>query len=335
MQFIDNGSLVITDNAFGNPQPLYFAGFGITASGTPKATIASSANPSATGQSVTFTATLAGQTSGAPVPTGTVQFFDYLTLIGTQMLNGNGQASVTTSSLALGTHTISGVYSGDSNYAGVNTPVVTQVVNAAATTASTTALITNFNPALTGQAIVFTATVTGSSGNSPVPTGSVTFFDGSTKLATVVMNGAGQALYAFNSPSNGSHTITAVYSGDGTYVGSTSSVLTQVVNAAAKVSTITSLTSSLNPATLGQSVMFTATVAGTTSNTPSPTGTVTFLDGTTTLGTGTLNGAGVAIYSTSAVTTGTHSITAVYGADSNYAASSSGTLTQVINPAAK
>lgn len=333
--YTDNGSLAITDNAFGNPQPIYFAGFGITASGTPKAALSSSANPSTTGQAVTFTATVAGQTAGSPVPTGTMQFFDYINLLGTQPLNGSGQASVTTSALTLGTHTVNGVYSGDSNYGSVNTLVVSQVVNAASSTPSTTALITTFNPGLTGQAIVFTATVTGSGGNTPVPTGSVAFFDGATKLATVTMNGAGQALYAFNAASNGSHSITAVYSGDGTYVTSTSSVLTQVVNTVAKGNTTTSLVSSLNPAIAGQSVTFTATVAGTTSNTPPPTGTIAFMDGTTLLVTAPLNGAGIATYSTSALTVGSHTLTAAYGADTNYAASTSGVVTEIVNAPAK
>ena len=64
-----------------------------------------------------------------------------------------------------------------------------------------------------------------------------------------------------------------------------------------------------------------------------PTGTVTFLDGSTVLGTGTLNGSGVATYTTGAFTlsVGSHSITAVYGADGNYSASTSGTLSETVN----
>ena len=333
--YVDNGSLVISDNAAGSPQPLYLSGFGATIGGTPTGKLTSSLNPSATGQAVTFTATFAGSSSGAPVPTGVVQFTDSLTLLGSQTLNASGQASITTSSLAVGNHFVAAIYGGDANYGSVNSPVVTQVVNPAASNATTTTLISTFNPLSTGQALVFTATVAGVSVTTPTPTGSISFFDGPTPIGTATVNGAGQALLAVNSLSNGSHTITAVYSGDGLYTTSTSTALTEVVNVAAKVGTTTSLSSSLNPATTGQTVVFTATVAGTTTNTPTPTGSVTFLDGTTTLGAGTLNGSGQASFSISTLAVGTHAITAVYGADTNYAASTSTPLNEVINAPAK
>jgi hypothetical protein len=98
--------------------------------------------------------------------------------------------------------------------------------------------------------------------------------------------------------------------------------------------TATTLTSSPNPANFGASVTFTATV--TTSGAIAPTGTVTFNDGATALGTGTLStvaGAQVATFSTSTLTPGQHFITAVYGGDANNAGSTSTVLTQTINPA--
>jgi Bacterial Ig-like domain (group 3)/FG-GAP-like repeat len=95
-------------------------------------------------------------------------------------------------------------------------------------------------------------------------------------------------------------------------------------------STTTALTSSAATSTAGGSVTFTATIAGPSGATVVPTGTVTFLDGTTTLGTGTLNGSGVGTYSTSALATGAHSITAQYGGDSNFAASTSAAVTVTV-----
>ena len=98
--------------------------------------------------------------------------------------------------------------------------------------------------------------------------------------------------------------------------------------------TTTTITSSQNPANYGASVTFTATV--TTAGTNAPTGTVTFDDGTTALGTGTLStvsGAQVATFATTTLSAGTHSITAVYGGDANNAGSTSSPLTQTINPA--
>jgi len=94
--------------------------------------------------------------------------------------------------------------------------------------------------------------------------------------------------------------------------------------------TTTALTASAATITAGASVTFTATIAGASGSTGTPTGTVTFLDGTTTLGTGTLSASGVATYATSALATGAHSITAQYGGDSNFAASTSTALTVTV-----
>jgi len=92
--------------------------------------------------------------------------------------------------------------------------------------------------------------------------------------------------------------------------------------------TTTTLTSSPNPSSFGATVTFTATVT-TTGSTP-PTGNVTFYDGTTSLGTGTLNGAQVATFATATLAPPTQAITATYAGDSNNAASTSAILTQNI-----
>ena len=76
---------------------------------------------------------------------------------------------------------------------------------------------------------------------------------------------------------------------------------------------------------------FTATVTPDHAGSGTPTGTVTFKDGSTTLGTGTLSSTGVATFSTSTLSVGSHAITAVYGGDSNFTTSTSPTLTQVVN----
>ena len=81
--------------------------------------------------------------------------------------------------------------------------------------------------------------------------------------------------------------------------------------------------SSANPSVFGQSVTFTATVTANAPGSGTPTGTVTFMDGSTTLGTGTLNGSGVATFSTSGLSVGSHSITAVYGGDTDFTTSTS------------
>jgi hypothetical protein len=218
--------------------------------------------------------------------------------------------------LALGSHSITASYGGDANFTASTSTTLTQTVKPA----SSTTVASSLNPSTFGQAVTFTATVTATSGT---PTGTVIFKNGTTTLGTGTLS-AGKAAFTTAALTVGTHSITAVYSGDANFAGSTSPALSQVVKQAA---TTTSVVSSMNPSGLGQAVTFTATVKPATSGTP--TGTVTFKDGATTLGTGTLSG-GKATFTTSALTLGSHSITASYGGDANFTASTSTTLTQTV-----
>ncbi len=130
----------------------------------------------------------------------------------------------------------------------------------------------------------------------------------------------------------GTHVLTAVYSGDATHLPSTSAPVTVIVQAVAtKAQTVTMLTSSTNPATSGQSVTFTANVGVSGSTLAAPSGTVTFLDGSSVLGTKTLVGSGVASFSTAALSVGSHAITVSYAGDANSVASVSAVLTETVN----
>lgn len=91
--------------------------------------------------------------------------------------------------------------------------------------------------------------------------------------------------------------------------------------------TTTKLTSSVNPSQPGQAVTFTATVTSTFTGTP--TGTVNFLNGTTSLGSPTISG-GVASVTVSTLAAGSDSITAAYSGDTNFVTSTSSVLTQEI-----
>ena len=183
-----------------------------------------------------------------------------------------------------------------------------------------------------GQSVTFTATITGSRvrGVTTTPTGTMTFFDGSTALGKPVAISSGMAALSTSTLAAGSHNITAQYSGDSNYVPTTSAVLVQVVGQVA--SSTSTPTSSANPSTFGATVTFSATVTSTLTGDPLvPTGKVTFNDGTTALGSGTLNGSGVATFQTSGLVVGTHSITAQYAGDANFTGStSSKALSQVV-----
>jgi hypothetical protein len=278
-------------------------------------TLAASPNPSAFGQSITFTATVKPQFTGTP--SGTVTFKNGTTTLATIALSG-GVAKYTTSTLAVGTSSITAVYNGSASFNTSTSAVVKQVVNKAT---STTTLAASPNPSAFGQSVTFSATVkpqfTGT------PSGTVTFKNGTTTLATVTLS-SGVAKYTTSTLAVGTSSITAVYSGSTSFNTSTSAVLKQVVNKATSTATVAS---SANPSTHGESVTFTATVKPEFTGTP--TGSVTFKDGTSTLATETLAG-GVAKFSTSTLAVGTHSITAVYGGSSSFASSTSAVLKQVV-----
>lgn len=276
------------------------------------ATLSSSANPAAIGQSVTLTATLVASGSGVGTPTGTVTFSDGATVLGSGTLN-SGIATYSATFSTLGTHSLTVAYGGDSTFLGSTSPALSQTVNARSTT---TTLASSVNPSQLAQSTTLTATIT-----PTTATGTVTFKDGTTTLGTGTLS-SGVATYAATFSATGAHSLTAVYAGDTNDLTSTSSALTQTVNLE---STSTALTSGTNPGTVGASATLTATVTPSTA-----TGTVTFKDGTTTLGTGTLT-SGVATYAATFSTSGSHGLTAVYGGDSNDATSTSSTLTQTVN----
>jgi alpha-tubulin suppressor-like RCC1 family protein len=173
--------------------------------------VASSANPALVGQVVTIAVTVSGAS-----PTGTVQFKDGNANLGSALILANGTASLTTSSLGVGSHVITAVYAGDANNAGNLSALFTQVV---ALSASTTSLYMSPNNAAAGQLQSFTAPVAGAS-----PTGTVQFKDGGVLLGSAAIFN-GQAVFATSTLSVGSHSITAFYSGDADNQASTSAAL--------------------------------------------------------------------------------------------------------------
>ncbi len=180
--------------------------------GAPSLSAVSSENPSTPAASVTFTATLSAGASG------TVTFMDGTTVMGTGTV-ASGTASFSTTALSVGTHSITATYSGDANYNGATSAALAQVVNKTATTVT---VASSSNPAPSGSSVTFTATVPAGA------TGTMQFLDGTTVLGTGTVSG-GAASFSTTMLSVGTHSITAVYSGDATYNGATSSVLSQLV----------------------------------------------------------------------------------------------------------
>ena len=277
-------------------------------------TLKGAPNPGTLGQNVTFTATILATSTA---PTGSVTFLDSGNVIATVPLTATGVAALNTSSLIIGTHTIQASYSGNSNYASQSITVseVIRYPPAALTLSS------SLNPASFGQSIIFTARATGT---GPMPTGSVIFQDNGRQVGQVSLAADGTSAFAINSLSAGSHVIQAIYSGDLNY-DSQSTSLTEFV---ASAPTLTTLSVSPNPAYAGQAVTLKALVTGV----GTPTGNVSFFNGASSIGSGSLDGTGTSVLKTTNLQVGTHPLTATFGVTSNWGASSSAVVNEVIIP---
>jgi hypothetical protein len=172
-------------------------------------TLTAAANPSAAGASLTFTATLSPATGK-----GSVQFLDGGTPISDAIPLSNGVASFSTSTLALGTHSITARYTGDNKSAASTSPILVQTVARANSSISVTAPDDSIKA---GSPATFTATIAPASA-----TGTVTFFDGSTAISGAIAVNNGTARFAISTLSTGTHSITARYNGDANFNGSTS-----------------------------------------------------------------------------------------------------------------
>ncbi len=145
---------------------------GVSVNPAPSTTaLASSANPSAFGQAITFTATVSIPPGGGAAG-GTISFKDGATILGTATLDGVLQATFTTAALSVGAHSITAVYGGDTTYGASTSPTVTQTVSKADTTL---ALNASTNGSVYGQTVVFTASVSAAAPGSGTPTGTVIF----------------------------------------------------------------------------------------------------------------------------------------------------------------
>ena len=162
-----------------------------------------------------------------------------------------GPATISANTLIItgaGTVVVTASQAGNADYVAATPVSQTIAVN---TTSSSVTLTGSPNPANAGQAVTFTATVTGgavptsagrfsaaSMSSKAVPTGSVAFADNGTTLANVALDPSGSATFTISSLSAGTHTITATYSGDANTAAATGS-LTEQINATAPTASVT------------------------------------------------------------------------------------------------
>ena len=197
----------------------------------------------------------------AGIPTGTGSLFGNARMSGTAPLNTAGQTALTFSRVTPGSFMVGASYSGDANYQ----PSVGSLMNrfSVGRYASTTILTSSTNPVTAGQSVTFTASISSACYNAG-GTDFVTFKNGLATLGTASVSN-GLATFTTSSLPAGADKIIATFAGDSNLLASTSNTLTETVS---NFATTTTLTSSANPSTYGQNVMFTASVSATSGGAP-------------------------------------------------------------------
>jgi len=287
-------------------------------------------NPAGAGSTVIFTATVA-RTEGTGTPSGQVSFYVDGVVASTRTLV-NGSITYSTAALLPGARTIYAQYLGDNTFApGISTTLGQSVGQYTPNVALT--LSAGTNPSVWGQSITFRAAATGA---GPTPSGNVTLYSncGPSQISrgTANLNGSGIATFTTSSLPLGTSAMCVVYAGDTNYVGQQSNTMSQTVNQSGTAVTLT-LAGGGSTSTVGRSVTFLADVNPTGNGSGIPTGTVTFTDnGVTVPGTFNVNGAGVASYVVTYNAAVSHTITAQYNGNANFAASAIATFTLTMPP---
>ncbi|MGO9912323.1 MAG: Ig-like domain repeat protein, partial [Acidimicrobiales bacterium] len=267
---------------------------------TPTVKVTSTASSISYGTAVTLTATVTGS---GPIATGTVQFMAGSADLGTPQTLSNGVATLATSTLPVGSLSITGAYSGDSSYKPGTSPAITVTVAKVTTTLVLEPSVTN---AGAGQPVTLNAIVTPKAPSTASPTGSVTFYNGTKKIGSATLSGGVASVKT--SFKAGKFTLKATYPGTSDFGSSSGTATETVVSTGSK----TSITESATRVLTAVPVTFTATVKA-SSGTAVPTGDVQFYNGVSTLGRPVkLNSKGVATASDGFAHGGTYSITAAY-----------------------
>jgi RHS repeat-associated protein len=214
-----------SDTNYGNATSAKTA-FTISQAGTTTTATISPAT-SVYGQTVSLTVTVSANAPGSGTPTGAVTILVGTTILGTGTLK-NGVVTFSAPASQVGSFPVTASYGGDSNFISSSAKVGETVSR----DATTTTLTSSANPSAYGQAVTFTATVTAGAPGSGIPTGTVTFKDGTVVLGTGTLTSHGQATLTISTLKAGKHYIRAVYASDAHFKVSTSSALVQQVNKA-------------------------------------------------------------------------------------------------------
>lgn len=289
---------------------------------TPTASLTQSSGSSRFGDAVSFTVQVAAPNldANAAKPSGFVSVVETLANgtnnLGTAALDeATGQATVSTSSLTVGSHTVTARYAGNESFAGSESASVTHTVTKSGSTGvlkawptsirygDTVTLTDSVTPTTATGEVTFTSSLVGVLGGGPLAGG------GGTSNVRILST---------SSLPSGAHVMVATYAGDSNVAGNSSNPVYVDVH---KAFSSTSLASSGTASTYGQAVTLTASVKGLGAESPS--GIVQFKDGDIDLGAPQPIVAGVATLTTAEIPAGSHTITAVYSGGRNHLPSTS------------
>jgi hypothetical protein len=309
----------------------------VSKSATSITIIPSTLTPSA-GGSMVITADITSPSPATAFPSGTVSITEDGVTVGTGTVVAGSPsiATITIPMVSAGAHILEGTYSGDTYYTGSNSSIVS-IVAAKGTTVTTLTATPATLTAGTAESLSATiAPINPITGIVYTITGTVSFYDGTILLGQVAVSNNTATLTGLNLKDNISHSITAVYSGDTNWVGSTSLALPLE---ATTLPDYVVLTSNFSTAQPGVAVVLTATV--TPSSTPvttgeqNPTGLVVFYNGTTIIGQAALTPVALTDTSTATLTIqtlpgGQDTVSAYYQGDLYYDAATSNLLTLTV-----
>ncbi|MFE9141977.1 Ig-like domain repeat protein [Streptomyces tubercidicus] len=295
----------------------------LVAPAVPTTTVTSTPAPSVTGETVTFTATVAAGSPAAGTPTGSVtfDFGDGTAPVTAPLTDGTAALAHAYTTAPLSPFTVTVTYSGDINFT-ASVGIGTHSVEEAATVTTVTAAP---DPSVTGESV--TVTVAPTAPASGIPTGAVSFDfgDGTPVLTAQLVDGTVTVTHPYTSVSGSPYTITAVYLGDANYAASEDTI----VHAVDPAETTTTVTSSRVPSAVGESVTLIARVVPVPPGAGTPAGTVTFDfgDGSAPATAPVSHGVAMVAHTYTSTAGSPYPVTAAYSGDGDFGAST-GTAAQ-------